>query len=278
MKKSTLVLRKTLIFIVLLVVFVIFVAAIPVVIYLNNFSSRELSPNPEQWGQLGDYVGGLINPILGFATLISVLYAIFLQRTELGDAKDALANQSALMDEQIFDGKFFNMLSLFNESVNSMRLTIDGKEYFGYEAIEECLHEFIIKSCDMARGYKSSDPHHSISDIVGILAGYKNYYLGSATMFMTIERILAIENAIADNPIADKQHYHGLFTVFLSYEMKIWMYIFYFFTKKEAKISADYGNMGDFLQYCDKSLAARLDIDPTDLKIFTVAVQKMVSQ
>lgn len=278
MKNSTFILRRTVIFIFLLVFFVVCVAIIPVAIYWNNFGSRELSPNPEQWGQLGDYIGGLINPILGFATLISVLYAIFLQRTELGEAKNALATQSILMDEQIFDGKFFNMLSLFNESVNSMRVTIDGNEHFGYEAVKESLHEFIIKSCDMARGYRLSDPNHSISDIAGLLAGYKRYYLGSATMFMTIERILAIEKAISDNPIVDKQHYHGLFTVFLSYEMKIWMYIFYFFTKKEAKISSEYGNMGDFLQYCDESLASRLDIDQTDLKIFTFAVQKMVSQ
>lgn len=269
-------LRNTTYFIIFIMIFVLVLAVFPIYTYWESFGDRDRSTNPEQWGQLGDYIGGLLNPIIALATLISVLYAIFLQKQELGETKSALVNQSTLMDEQIFDSKFFSLLSLFNQSVETMRITIDGRVFSGFEAIKESLHEFIIKSSDLA-------PHHEdektlSSDIIVLLAGYKNYYLGSTTIFMTIQRILSMEQAISDSLVRDKNHYHRLFTVFLSEEMKIWIYIFYTLTDKQGKIAGDYGCLSMFLDYFYPDLTTRLDISPEDLSKVCVAIQHLVNK
>lgn len=52
-------------------------------IYFLHFSSNGLSNAPEQWGQFGDFVGGTVNPILGFLTLIALVLTIIIQSRQL---------------------------------------------------------------------------------------------------------------------------------------------------------------------------------------------------
>ncbi|RVT49026.1 hypothetical protein EMM73_00005 [Rheinheimera sediminis] len=50
-----------------------------IVLYLDTFGTRDFSSDPEQWGQMGDYFGGMLNPILAFASFIALLYTIGIQ-------------------------------------------------------------------------------------------------------------------------------------------------------------------------------------------------------
>ena len=52
-----------------------------IVLYLDTFGTRDFSSDPEQWGQMGDYFGGMLNPILAFALFIALLYTIGIQPT-----------------------------------------------------------------------------------------------------------------------------------------------------------------------------------------------------
>lgn len=52
-------------------------------VYFLNFANTDLSTNPEQWGQFGDFVGGTANPILGFLTLIALVLTIIIQSRQL---------------------------------------------------------------------------------------------------------------------------------------------------------------------------------------------------
>ena len=51
-------------------------------LYLFNFSSG-LSKDQAVWGQFGDFVGGTVNPILGFLTVIALALTIVLQNRQL---------------------------------------------------------------------------------------------------------------------------------------------------------------------------------------------------
>ncbi|WP_394973910.1 hypothetical protein [uncultured Croceitalea sp.] len=42
----------------------------PIVFYAFHFSSFKISDNPEHWGVFGDFVGGIINPIISILSLI----------------------------------------------------------------------------------------------------------------------------------------------------------------------------------------------------------------
>ncbi|EKI0758133.1 hypothetical protein ACVYFZ_12405 [Vibrio cholerae] len=51
--------------------------------YLINFHSYDLSKSPSQWGAFGDFLGGVLNPILSFLSLILVLVTIRQQKISL---------------------------------------------------------------------------------------------------------------------------------------------------------------------------------------------------
>jgi len=64
--------NKTLLIIVIALVLVF----IPIGVYIFQFSERPLSSNPADWAQFGDYVGGLLNPILSAAAFFLLLVTI----------------------------------------------------------------------------------------------------------------------------------------------------------------------------------------------------------
>lgn len=59
------------------------ILSLPVLLYIVNFRNSVLAPTASEWGQFGDYVGGLLNPIFGFSSLLALLYTIRIQSQEL---------------------------------------------------------------------------------------------------------------------------------------------------------------------------------------------------
>jgi uncharacterized membrane protein len=72
----------------------IFAALITCVItsFVVNFSrGYDISGSVEQWGQMGDFFGGMLNPILAFASFIALLYTIRIQSAELRLTREEFA-------------------------------------------------------------------------------------------------------------------------------------------------------------------------------------------
>lgn len=77
----------------------------------------EFKPN-----ELGDYFGGVLNPMLGFVSFIAILgtialqrYSIKLQREELKETQNEFKIQSKIFNKQQFEETFFSLLKIFNE-------------------------------------------------------------------------------------------------------------------------------------------------------------------
>lgn len=82
----------------------VFVALV-VLSYICFFAFRQpLSRNPEEWGQLGDFFGGVLNPGLAFASFIALLYTIRIQSEELRLTRDELS-KSAIAQQQAVDNQ-----------------------------------------------------------------------------------------------------------------------------------------------------------------------------
>lgn len=47
-----------------------------IVFYISQFGSWHLSDDVAKWGQLGDYVGGILNPSIALFALIALLYSL----------------------------------------------------------------------------------------------------------------------------------------------------------------------------------------------------------
>lgn len=86
------------------------------------------------WGQLGDFIGGMLNPVLSFFALLAVLLSLRSQSAELRAARDEAKaaqkileqqttiakEQSKLFERQNFESAFFGLLNLFSKSVDSV--------------------------------------------------------------------------------------------------------------------------------------------------------------
>lgn len=81
------------------------------------------------WGQIGDFVGGLLNPLLSFAALMAVLYSLRAQNKELALARleskenqRIQAQQSAIFERQNFESVFFRLLDIHSKLANELIL------------------------------------------------------------------------------------------------------------------------------------------------------------
>ncbi|MCJ8313343.1 MAG: hypothetical protein HRU38_12770 [Saccharospirillaceae bacterium] len=99
----------------------ILIVYIFVFIGVEGFASSEIS----EWGAVGDFVGGALNPLLSFCAFITLLWTIKLQTKELRKTNKALKNtaksqrqQEVLMMEQKFDTSFFELLNKFQIEQN----------------------------------------------------------------------------------------------------------------------------------------------------------------
>jgi len=99
--------------------------ALIVCAYLMKFGGRPFSGDPEQWGQMGDFFGGMLNPVLAFASFMALLYTVKVQSEELRLTREELTKSSAAQqksaDSQIKQLKLQKQLEEF-KAINSVYL------------------------------------------------------------------------------------------------------------------------------------------------------------
>jgi uncharacterized membrane protein len=115
-------------------------AGIAAFAYLLKFGGLPFSGDPQHWGQLGDYIGGLLNPVFGFLSVFALLVTLVLQSRELRMSREALkvsqdelkmsreeqaksaaalAEQNRVIHQQRVEQTFFSWLGTYRELVES---------------------------------------------------------------------------------------------------------------------------------------------------------------
>ncbi|MEI6336190.1 MAG: putative phage abortive infection protein [Methylococcaceae bacterium] len=104
--------------------------------YVTHFNG-DLSTDQAKWGTFGDYIGGTLNPILSFISLIALLTTIVLQSKEFELTRDELKRNASAQEEtkkildkqsetlarQQFESTFFSMLDQHNKLLESLNVT-----------------------------------------------------------------------------------------------------------------------------------------------------------
>ena len=95
------------------IAFLLIVTYIAFVVHYNTTSQAD------KLGTLGDYVGGMLNPILASASFIALLYTIKLQidelkltRDELSQSRKAQQDSANTLSQQRFEMTFFSLLDI----------------------------------------------------------------------------------------------------------------------------------------------------------------------
>ncbi|WP_158262324.1 MULTISPECIES: putative phage abortive infection protein [Pirellulaceae] len=85
------------------------------VTFVWNFRNHDISSVVEHWGQTGDFLGGILNPVLAFASLLVVCYTL---RVQIRHASET-ARFTAI---QRFEAFLFELLRLHSDTVASIDL------------------------------------------------------------------------------------------------------------------------------------------------------------
>lgn len=214
--------KKTLRLLMLIAVPVAVAGLLVVSLYAWNFHAHTISLDPTRWGVFGDFFGGVLNPVVATAALVALLYGVYLQRTELVETKLALRSQAETMEAQLFDSKFFGLISMYNDSISKVSYVKSSREtVFGYEALRECLHEFLYKARDIAEIDQKQEGDSLGYEVFILLNGYSNYYLGTATPLMVVNRVFQIAYLIKQAKVEQSAQYHSIFSAYVSEEVKV---------------------------------------------------------
>lgn len=134
--------------------------------FVLRFWDVGFSTSSEHWGQFGDYIGGLLNPVFSFAALVALLWTIRLQsaelrlsrkeleltRSELESSTKALVNQEKTQDNQYkqmriesFESTFFKLISQLDETsraleeLHSQKISLFSRISSGYHRSQQAI-------------------------------------------------------------------------------------------------------------------------------------------
>jgi hypothetical protein len=124
------------------------IATCAVFAYAYTFQSLPATQSPIAWGTFGDYLGGLLNPLVSVLTLFVAISVWRLQKDELELTRKELAQTKVVMEEQAKtaeqqrrEQRFFDLLNLYHTTVQSVTtgvrdqqsglLVVNGKQAIG---------------------------------------------------------------------------------------------------------------------------------------------------
>ncbi|WP_449545894.1 hypothetical protein [Lelliottia amnigena] len=96
--------------------------------YLNFGLEGVLSKQTEVWGQFGDYVGGVVNPILSFVTIYLLIQSLGLQRESNDNLISEIKRQERLEEYKKFEFRFFRLIESQDGNFSRFKINIDQND------------------------------------------------------------------------------------------------------------------------------------------------------
>ena len=139
--------------------------------YVVTFHHLPASENPGAWGTFGDYLGGLLNPLISALTLFVAISVWQLQKQELEETRKALKEQATTAEQQRQEQRFFDLLNVYYRTHDSVSFRhrfyeseeLKSQEYKGKTAMAAWLNA----SSTLFRFALNKDIHGKICEPVG---------------------------------------------------------------------------------------------------------------
>lgn len=126
-----------------------------------------MSPN-----ELGDSIGGILNPIVGLLASILTFLAFYMQKIANDEIKD-----------QLFESQFYEMLQLHKENVNEIEI----KAKSGYILKGRLVFYEMKKELETLLAF-TKDYHQEELDSDMFIDAYEKYFLGFGKIVPSINR------------------------------------------------------------------------------------------
>jgi len=86
-----------------------------------------VSNDPAVWGQLGDYFGGLLNPMLSFISLVLLIKSLTLQNQANQDLRNEISNTRKSERLRSFEVQLFNMIDSQRASLHTLKIEFENE-------------------------------------------------------------------------------------------------------------------------------------------------------
>jgi hypothetical protein len=96
-------------------------------IYFINFYiflGYKISDDVEKWAQLGDYAGGIINPLLSFVSIVLLIKSLTLQNEASISLRNELKNSEQTEKLRSFETLFFNIINSQKQLFESFKIKL----------------------------------------------------------------------------------------------------------------------------------------------------------
>lgn len=158
----------------------------------NGFSNSK-----SDWGTFGDYVGGVLNPILSFISIIMLINSINLQREANNSLIVDSKRQSKLEEKRSFEVSFYNLIEAEREEFKQLELVLPYGTFKSVKAVTE-LENYISNYID--------DNSASMSEISTVL-GEIDENSGMA-IYSVVRGFYVLTKLINEKcPNEDREHY-----------------------------------------------------------------------
>lgn len=108
-------------------------AILIVIVYLTYFVhfyvflGYAISDDSEAWGQLGDFVGGILNPLLSFVSIALLIKSLSLQNEANKNLRIELKNNEKTEKLRSFEVLFFNLVNSQKNLFDSFRIEFESE-------------------------------------------------------------------------------------------------------------------------------------------------------
>nr|WP_302444380.1 hypothetical protein [Hafnia alvei] len=79
------------------------------------------------WGQFGDFMGGVLNPILSFISICLLIRSVTLQVQSNKTLTQEIKRQELLEDYKKFEMRFFSLIEAQESNYNKFRIVVDDR-------------------------------------------------------------------------------------------------------------------------------------------------------
>ncbi|PME57465.1 hypothetical protein BCV33_12000 [Vibrio lentus] len=161
-----------------------------------------LSDSVEVWAQLGDYAGGLLNPILSFISLVLLIKSLNLQNQANIDLRNELKINEKTEKLRSFETHFFNMINSQKVAFDSFELVFTDEvkvSVIAVMAIEDQIEEILEDSINRTHAVTAIEHLlDKLDDTDRIFSAIRIFYI----MVKMVDDKLSTEN---DFSISDRK-------------------------------------------------------------------------
>jgi hypothetical protein len=143
----------------------------------------------EKGGVFGDFLGGVLNPVLTFFTLFGLIVTIVIQRQELRLARNEYEKTADALSTQAIETTFFNIIDLHHKIVDNLKVDFE-------ELSDKTEAEKVIK------GLSASILKAGLSASIGASIKSKNLKVEGRAVFEEILSFLSVEAKSPEESLA----------------------------------------------------------------------------